>query len=127
MGSSRYIPFPEKVACLLVELLPNDLQRKLYDEKADAQVILSMFEWDHYPKRHVDGGPNKWWNIRPLSPEDHKEKTRKDKGELAKTDRLHGKTKTGPKKKIRSRGFMPKEEARKLRAKLKDRLQSSQK
>lgn len=111
MSRSRYIPKDEKIAALLIRLLPADIQSSFYDKKVPAAEILKLFEWDHYPKRFVDGGPNEWWNVRPLSSEEHKVKTRKDKGELAKSNRLLGITKQGPKKKIPSRPF-PKHQKR---------------
>lgn len=114
MTRSRYIPKNEKIAALLIKQLPSDVQNDLYDRKVPAEQILSMFEWDHWPHRFVDGGPNEWWNIRPLSPDEHKKKTARDKAELAKTDRLHGRTKQGPKKKIRSRNSLSKEARKKM-------------
>lgn len=103
MTRSRYIPKKEKIAALLVELLPEGMRLDLYKRKVPAEDILRMFEWDHYPRRFVDGGSNEWHNIRPMRPMDHLIKTAKDKAELAKTDRLHGRTKNKPKKKIPGR------------------------
>ncbi len=114
MTRSRYIPKDEKIAALLFELLPPEIQKFCYEHKVESSEILSLFEWDHYPKRFVDGGPNIWWNIRALAPAEHKIKTARDKAELAKTKRLHGETKQGPKRKIRSRNTLSKKERQRV-------------
>lgn len=60
-------------------------------------------QFDHI---HSDamGGPHEYQNLRPIHYDPcHKAKSKRDVAALAKVDRITGKTKNGPKAKIRSR------------------------
>lgn len=61
-------------------------------------------EWDHI-HQHSASGDNTDENIRPLTPVEHRAKTRADAKARAKVRRIRGETKAGPKAKIQSRGF----------------------
>lgn len=62
-------------------------------------------EWDHRHCVALDG-PHEYQNLRPVHYDPcHKKKTARDIKALAKTKRLRGETKTGPKAKIANRGF----------------------
>lgn len=69
-----------------------------------ADQICSLFNFDHYPIRKADGGPDEPWNLQPLLIKAHRIKTaKKDKPELSKQARLRGETCTGPRKQIPAR------------------------
>jgi hypothetical protein len=53
-----------------------------------AAQIISLYQFDHYPIRKVDGGQDEPWNLRPLGIMAHREKTGRDITELRKADRL---------------------------------------
>ena len=61
-------------------------------------------EWDHV-QAIVHEGEHSAWDIRPVHPACHKEKTKRDVAANAKVKRLRGETCQGPKKKIQSPGF----------------------
>ena len=103
MRDRKEIDPHEKIACLLVELLPPDLAQRFYDAKVPAESILKLFPWDHYPIAHTDGGPDVWYNLRPLRPDPHQEHTNEQARERAKTRSLKGLNKQKPKRKIPSR------------------------
>lgn len=73
---------------------------------ADGQPLLpgEAIQFDHI---HADvfGGAHIYQNLRPIHAQAHKKKTKADIQAKAKGDRILGLTKTGPKKKIASRGF----------------------
>lgn len=73
---------------------------------ADGEPLLpgEAIQFDHI---HADvfGGAHEYKNLRPLTVQAHKKKTKADVQAKAKEDRILGLTKTGPKKEIRSRGF----------------------
>jgi len=50
--------------------------------------IVSLFQFDHYPIRHEAGGPDEAWNLVPRLIVPHREKTKKDVGEIAKIKRI---------------------------------------
>jgi hypothetical protein len=57
-----------------------------------ADQIISLFQFDHYPIRHADGGPDEPWNLPPRLIKAHREKTAKvDQPGLAKQRRIEGK------------------------------------
>lgn len=57
-----------------------------------AEQILSLFQWDHYPIRHEDGGLDEPWNLTPLFIMSHREKTAKvDAPEAAKGRHIRAK------------------------------------
>lgn len=50
-----------------------------------ADQIISLFQFDHYPIRKADGGPDAPWNLVPRFILAHREKTaKKDAPEMAK-------------------------------------------
>lgn len=51
--------------------------------------IVSLFQFDHYPIRHEAGGPAEPWNLVPRLIVLHREKTKKDVGEIAKIKRVN--------------------------------------
>jgi hypothetical protein len=54
-----------------------------------ADQIISLFQFDHYPIRHADGGPDEPWNLDPMLATEHQEVTaKKDIPQIAKTKRL---------------------------------------
>lgn len=46
-------------------------------KQLSALQIISLYQWDHYPIRKADGGPDEPWNLRPLMIAPHREKTAK--------------------------------------------------
>jgi hypothetical protein len=49
-----------------------------------AAQVISLFQFDHYPIRKADGGPDEPWNLRPLGIMAHRVKTaEKDAPEMA--------------------------------------------
>jgi hypothetical protein len=80
MAKRKYIRDSTKLAamiCLRLEL-PHWIAKALTESE-----VLALVEWDHYPQRYVDGGPDAHWNLQPLLAVDHKVKTAKDAGERA--------------------------------------------
>ena len=59
-----------------------------------AAQIISLFQFDHYPIRHADGGPDEPWNINPSLIQGHRTKTAKvDQPGIAKERRIEAKWK----------------------------------
>lgn len=57
-----------------------------------AEQIISLYEWDHYPVRRADGGPDEPWNLTPRLRSAHRIKTTTvDQPELAKGKRIRRK------------------------------------
>lgn len=55
-----------------------------------AEQICSLFQFDHYPIRHDDGGPIEPWNLVPRLIKAHREKTAKvDIPQMRKADRIN--------------------------------------
>lgn len=55
-----------------------------------AKQICSLYEWDHFPIRHENGGPDEPWNLQPRLIKAHREKTAKiDIPGSAKSKRIH--------------------------------------
>ena len=63
--------------CIWLEL-PQDIAEAMTESD-----VLALVEWDHFPIRHADGGPDAHWNLQPLLAGDHKIKSKKDAGERA--------------------------------------------
>ncbi len=59
--------------------LPHRIAKELSEDE-----IIGMIEYDHYPIRKADGGPDTHWNLRPLLRHDHKWKTKHDAADMAK-------------------------------------------
>lgn len=111
--SRAHISLKTKLAAALLTMLrPNEsgkLVRVISHEEAKrmtADQILARFDWDHYPIRKADGGPDEPWNLEPRPTAEHSKKTREiDQPQLAKQRRIRGETRQGPKRKIPSRPF----------------------
>lgn len=136
MTARRYIPLKTKLAAVLCQMLRVDDAGKLvptipYDEAKTLteDQILSRFQWDHWPFRHTDGGPDAHWNLQPMLKADHIEKTaKKDIPEIAETRRItasqeqmrrrllaksgQGEATDRPRGKIPSRPFQKRKESR---------------
>lgn len=55
-----------------------------------AEQIISLFEYDHYPIRHDDGGPVEPWNLVPRLIQAHRKKTATiDIPQMRKADRIN--------------------------------------
>lgn len=68
----------------------NDLYHDA--KQMTAAHILSLFQFDHFPIRHADGGPGEPWNLCPTMIKAHRTKTSKvDQPGLAKQRRIEGK------------------------------------
>lgn len=65
--------------CIHLEIPYEEAKARTEDE-----IIGLAGEWDHYPHRHADGGPSAHYNLRPLFPQDHLEKTKLDAKDMAK-------------------------------------------
>jgi hypothetical protein len=63
------------------------LRDELRAKQVPAKTIIAMFDQDHVVL-HAFGGPDRWWNFTPLLRPAHREKSRRDKSIIAKTDRL---------------------------------------
>ena len=62
-------------------------------KKMTAHQICSLYAFDHYPIRHVDGGPAEAWNLVPRLIVQHRIKTAKiDQPQIAKGRRNEAKT-----------------------------------
>lgn len=105
----QHISLLTKLAATLLQLRGPDGEPLIPYEHAklmSAEQICSLYEFDHYPIRKADGGPDEPWNLQPLGIIAHRIKTAgRDKPELAKQARLRGETCNGPKRKIHNRGF----------------------
>jgi len=78
---SRYMSMKTKLAatlCVLFEI-PHFIAKNMSEDE-----VLAMFEFDHHPIRYADGGPNVFWNLRPLLIPDHAAKTVLDAKDRAK-------------------------------------------
>jgi len=68
----------------------NDLYHDA--KQMTAAQINSLFQFDHFPVRHIDGGPDEPWNISPTLIKAHRQKTSKvDQPGLAKGRRIERK------------------------------------
>ncbi|WBU27519.1 hypothetical protein OOZ54_12525 [Rhodopseudomonas palustris] len=77
-----------RLAAALCALTDSSGNRLIPHEHAKLMTeddVLSLFQWDHYPIRHIDDGPLAHWNLEPLLIMAHREKTAKvDAPQLAK-------------------------------------------
>lgn len=121
MSSTRkHIGLEIKLAAALLTIVRPDengnLVRVISHEEAKnltAKQIISRWNWDHYPIRKADGGPDEPWNLEPRPVDEHQKKTREvDQPQMAKQRRLRGETKAKPKQKIPSRPFPRRAEVR---------------
>lgn len=96
----KHIRMEEKLASALYEIELwkshahsfNDFEtlRALRKANAPASAVCKRFHWDH-AVFHVDAGPDTWVNLTPLPIGEHKEKTKKDLGVIAKGKRIRKK------------------------------------
>jgi hypothetical protein len=80
-----------KLASALLQIKGDDGQPLIEWEHAkqmSAEQIVSLFQFDHYPIRHEAGGPAEPWNLVPRFIPAHRDKTKKDVGEIAKIRRV---------------------------------------
>jgi hypothetical protein len=57
-----YIPYPERLAAALAELLPAEVAIELRARQAPARAVIRLFTNDHI-HLHALGGSDKWWNL----------------------------------------------------------------
>lgn len=96
MSARAHIPLKEKLAAALSQMLRDDGNGKLvpiipYDDakQMTADQILSLFAWDHYPIRKVDGGADRHFNLVPRLIGEHRTKTATvDVPQMRKADRI---------------------------------------
>lgn len=69
-----------KIASLIIAWLelPHGIAQTLSEDE-----IIALVEFDHYPCRKADGGPDAHWNLRPLLRHDHLAKTKLDAKDMA--------------------------------------------
>lgn len=95
MATRKAISLSTKLAAALLMLRDEHGERLIPHEHAklmSAEQILSLFQWDHYPIRHEDGGKDEAWNLTPRMIIPHRVKTaKKDAPEGAKGRRLRSK------------------------------------
>jgi hypothetical protein len=71
-------------ALLALEHIPYEDAKRM-----TAAQIISLYQFDHYPVRKADGGPDAPWNLRPMLRAAHRVKTSKiDMPALAKSRRI---------------------------------------
>ena len=58
----KYIPYPDRLAAALVELLPVEMQIELRARRAPARAVIRLFTNDHIIL-HALGGSDKWHNL----------------------------------------------------------------
>lgn len=85
--SRAYIPYPHRLAAALACLLPQDVRDDLRKRRVDPKEVEALFE-DHHIKFYALDPDNHWSNLHPMLRAEHKERTRKDIGAIAKTKRL---------------------------------------
>jgi hypothetical protein len=95
-----YIPLKVQLAAALLQLgymrpdwreLADVFTRYIPHDHAKlmtADQIISLFQLDHYPIRHADGGPDEPWNLEFKFIGAHREKTKRDQAEMAKSKRI---------------------------------------
>jgi hypothetical protein len=59
--------------------IPHEIAKEMSEDD-----VLALVEYDHWPLRHADGGPDLHWNLRPMLIADHKLKTKADAKDMAK-------------------------------------------
>jgi hypothetical protein len=86
MSARDHISMETKLAAALLALghIPYEHAKLM-----TAAQIISLYNFDHYPIRKADNGPDEPWNLVPLGIMAHRKKTAdKDVPELRKADRL---------------------------------------
>ena len=74
MSSRRHIPLETKLAATLLQLGHVEYD---HAKAMTAAQICSLYAFDHYPIRAVDGGPDEPWNLVPRLIRAHRDKTAK--------------------------------------------------
>lgn len=68
-----------RAATIIVWLeVPHEIAKEMTEDE-----VLALVEYDHYPIRKADGGPDLHWNLRPMLRDDHKTKTKHDASDMA--------------------------------------------
>jgi hypothetical protein len=86
LSKRKHIGFKTKLAAAICAILkiPHEHQLLLTEEQ-----VLSLVAWDHWPRRHADGGTSEFYNLMPRSIMAHREKTKTvDMPALAKSRRI---------------------------------------
>lgn len=86
MTARAHIGLETKLAAALLTLGDIDYE---HSKLMSARQICSLYQFDHYPIRKDDDGPDEPWNLVPRMIIPHREKTAKiDVPQMAKADRL---------------------------------------
>lgn len=84
----KHIPLKTKLAAMIlawdrdrfaVTTVSHEQSKEL-----TADQIISRVQFDHYPVRHADGGPDAPWNLTPRLVADHRRKSKLDAKDMAK-------------------------------------------
>lgn len=78
MARRRYIPVRERAAALAALLLSEERRATLRRQKASADEVIGSVPMHHIikwadTKGISDKDVNKWWNLHPCAPGEHKE------------------------------------------------------
>jgi hypothetical protein len=87
MAKRKCLNLKTKLASALARLLPREERDLCRHNKVSVKFILAKFEWDHIILVAHDG-PDDWWNIDPKLKAEHRAKSAKDIGIIAKVKRL---------------------------------------
>jgi hypothetical protein len=92
----KHIPLKVQLAAALLEKLDGHNRPLIpYEDSKQmtADQIISLFQLDHYPVRHADGGSDHPSNLTWRWIGEHREKTKRDVKEMAKSKRIRRKRK----------------------------------
>jgi hypothetical protein len=89
----KAIPLEQQLAAALACLLPQDKRDALRRERAPAKKVLRLFTM-HHVNFFALGGGSSWFNLHPMTREDHDDRFAADVAAIAKVKRLRA----GPKK-----------------------------
>jgi hypothetical protein len=115
----KHISTTVKLAATLLQLghIPYEESKSL-----SADEVVSRFDFDHWPIRVIDGGPNEAWNIQPRLRAAHREKTAKiDVPQIAKQKRIRRATAEAQRRLLAKAAGEPKQPSRWPRRPLKSR------
>lgn len=82
-----YIPYPHRLAAALACLLPQEVRDDLRKRRVDPKEVEALFDMHHVTFHALEANDH-WANLHPMIRAEHKERTRKDIGAIAKTKRL---------------------------------------
>lgn len=74
MSKRKHISVTTKLASALLML--NDIPYEDSKSMSAAQIV-ALYQFDHHPIRHENGGPDEPWNLQPRLVGTHREKTAK--------------------------------------------------